>query len=256
MAFTKTQRSLCNKMVTEFDALITPVIAAKSQIQQAQREMKSMLNGMSFTAPNIIQAEASALKQAAAELYPGDSLEEMESMKNMIDGCDYLKALAPAAAIIGTTLGIFDNMANLVNSSTIPEFGVASIGGFIDDILSGAGIPGGGNISEMLGKADKLIECLASTCGPYDAYYLTAATEYATTTNDLYTDLNVVSDPNDPNYGKFDYDQVYNDVGMSAEEQLGMKEALGGVTDMKTGATDAVTNSVNSVKELTKLGFF
>jgi hypothetical protein len=256
MAFTKTQRSLCNKLVTEYSSLINPVIAAKGQIKQAQLDMKSSLNGMSFSTPSVVQDEANALKQAASDLYPGSTLDDMEALKQMLEECSYLQGLSPVAAILGTTLSIFDNITGLVNSSTIPEFGVASIGSFINDILSGAGIPGGSNISGILGKADKLIECLSSVCGPYNAYYITAATEYATTTNDLYSDLNVVSDPNDPNYGKFDYESVYNDIGMDLQQKTNMNNALNGVTDMKIGAIDAINNSVESVKSLSKTGFF
>lgn len=255
-SFTNTQRSLCNRLVNEFDSLITPALAAKSQIKQAQRDMKSMLNSMTFSPPNVVQDEASALKQAAAQYYPGSSLSEMESMKSLIDNCDYLKGFAPVSTILGSTLGIFNNIADLINGSTIPEFGVASLGGLINDLLNGLSVPGGKSISDILSQADKLIECLSATCGPYDAYYITAASEYALTTSDLYSELNVVSDPNDPNYGKFDYQAVYDDVGMSVEEQSNINDALSGVTDMKTGALTAVNNTVSAIKELTKTGFF
>jgi len=256
MSLISTERALCDKMVGEFDTLVNPVFAAKGAIKEHKRNLRNTLSNMIFSPPNAVQNEANALKNAAYDYYPGSTVDDMYALKRLIDNCDYLAGAAPVANILGTALGVFSNMDRLISNSTIPEFGAALIGGIIDRVLNGIGVPGGNNLADILRRADSLINCLALVCGPGDAYYITAASEYALTTDDLYSELNVVSDPNDPNYGKFDYQSVYDDVGMDLQQQTNINSALSGVTDMHGNATTAINDSVTQVKQLTAEGFF
>lgn len=183
-------------------------------------------------------------------------------MKDLINGCDYLQSFAPVANILGTALGVFDKMNDLINSITFPEFGIANLGSLINGLVGGIGLPGtvplpgAKGIGDLLKKADTLIECLGSICGAGSSEYIALASDYAIRTTALFAELNIVDNPLSANYGKFNFQSIYDDLAMSADEQLGISTALDAADSIKTSAVDAIGSSAAKVKELTKLGFF
>jgi len=259
MALSSMELAICNKMDVDFSALTSPLNMAKSTIRTAKNRIQSSLNNMVFS-PNldVINAEIESLKSAAKDVYPSDTLEDMESLKNLIDNCSYLDDAKPISTIIGTTLGVFDQIDELIDSITIPEFSIANLGSLIDGLMSGAdvGIPGGKNLTDIFKKADKLIECMSLICGAGDPAFITLASEYANTLNNLYSSLNVTSNPLDSNYGKFDFDAIYDNANMTIQEKLQVNTVLNGVGDVKTSALTSIDNSVNQAKALLKTGFF
>jgi hypothetical protein len=257
MSLSTTERALCNSLVGGFASLISPIIAAKGAIQAHKRNLRNTLRDMVFS-PDVsnINDEINNINNDLSGLYPGSTTDDMSKLKQFLDNCSYMSGLNPISALLGTGLSIFDSIYDALEISTIGEMGAASIASLINSLLNGFGIPGGANISDLLKKADKLIECLASVCGTSDASYIVIAAEYAGTLDDLYSDLNVVSDPLDPNYGNFDYQAVYDDVGLNAQEVIQVNTAIVGAELMKTNASNAIDNSVNAAKTLMKTGFF
>ena len=257
MALDNMTRSLCNKMVDDYSALIAPINMAKSAVKNAKNQLQALLNSMVFSVNlDVITTAVDDLQSAAAEAYPSDSLADMLALKNMIDNCSYLEDSKPISSILGTTLGVFEVIDGLVSAIVVPEFLAADIGNGINNTMSGLGIPGGNNLTNIFKKADKLINCLSIICGAGAPTYITIATEYADELDDLYNDMNIVSNPLSPSYGQFDYNAIYTNAGMSSQDILQVNTSIIGVGDTNTNALTSIDNATARAKDLVKGGFF
>jgi len=257
MALDNMTRSLCNKMVDDYSALIAPINMAKSAVKNAKTQLQTLLNNMVFSVDlDVITTAVDNLQSAAAEAYPSDSLADMAALKGMLDNCDYLEDAKPISSILGTTLGVFEVINGLVNAIVVPEFLAADIGDGINNTMSGIGIPGGNSLTDIFKKADKLIDCLSAICGAGDPTYITVATEYAEELDNLYDSMNIVSNPLSSNYGQFDYDAIYTNAGMTSQNILQVNTALDGVGTTGTDALTSIDASVSRAKDLFKGGFF
>jgi len=258
MALTPTEKSLCNKISTDYDSLVAPVKSSKKSITGAKQDLDTYLRGMIYSPDIDIDSALLQLADGVENAVPGDDRDAMNDIKNVIDDCAYLNGLAPVSAVIGTFNGVFNAINDLVDSLklTVPEFGAGALASLINQLLNGVGIPGGDMLSALLAKADKLINCLAEVCVAGDPGYSGRLTLITNDLDNLYTDLNVVGDPLSPNYGKFDYDTLYSSVGMSTEQQAKINRTIVGVDAAKTNAKKAISNSISSIKTLTKIGGF
>jgi len=263
MALEPTEKTMCNKINSDFDALIQPGKAAKGAINSASNDMlnklKSMVKLGSFTPGGALDSALSGFQDDVAENIPGSDLDAMERYKNFLDNCEYLQAFAPLSGMLGSVLGIVDEIENLVNGldATMPEFGVGNLGSLIDKILDAVpGLPGGDKISELLAAADKLLNCMSSLCAAQDPSYIGDLSDKTDELNDLYADLNVVDDPNDPNYGKFDYESLYNDAGMTAGEIESIEKVKSSINSQKDLSVSSVEEASSSIQNLSKIGDF
>jgi len=257
MALTNNEKSLCNKLVSDFDSLTQPGKAAKGLINGATNDMKSKLAGMTFSDPGLLNGALGQFQNAVNDSLPGDSLDDLNNLKSFIDNCDYLSGLNPISVMIGTVNGIFDEIGNLVNGLdlTFPEFGVGNFGSLIDKILDGIpGLPGGDKISDLLAKADQLLDCLSAGCAAYDPSYIGDLSNKTAELQSVYDDLGVIDDPNDPNYGKFDYDSMYNDLGMSTSEIDAINSVKSGINSSKDSGMDAISKTTDAIKQAKKIG--
>ncbi|MEE9571901.1 MAG: hypothetical protein V3W20_02505 [Candidatus Neomarinimicrobiota bacterium] len=250
-------RSLCNKMKEDFATLTAPINQAKSAVRNVKNQLQSLLNSMVFS-PDLsaITDEVAAIQAAARALYPSDALSEMESLKTLLDACAYLDDAKPISSILGTTLGVFDEIDNIINTSIIPEIGAASLGDLINKLMAGEGRPGGSNLSDIFKKADKLINCLSAICGAGDPTYITIASTYTAELDNLYDSMGIDSNPVSPTYGEFDFNTIYDNAGMTPTDRLKVDTALSGVTNTGTNALSSISSSVSKAKSLIKTGFF
>lgn len=258
MALTSTDKSLCNKLVSDFQSLIAPGKMAKGAVKGASNDMKSKLSGMIYSDPTNLNNALSAYKNQVDGNLPGASEADLNNIKKFIDGCEYLQFLSPVSAMVGTITGIFDEIGKLINGFDLsfPEFGAGGFGSLIDKILDGVNIPGGDKISSLLALADKLLDCLSNSCASIDPSYIGDLNRMSDELEDTYKALGVVDDPNDPNYGKFDYSKLYNDVGMTGDEIAAIQKTKSGINVSKDAGSDAVKNTVDAIKKATKLGVF
>jgi len=258
MALTSTERSLCNKISTDYDSLVAPVKSSKKSITDAKQDLDTYLRGMTYSPDVDIDSALLQLANGVADAVPGDDRDAMNDIKNVLDRCSYLNGLAPVSAVIGTFNGVFDAIDDLIESlqSTVPEFGAGALASLINQLLNGVGIPGGDMLSALLAKADTLINCLSEVCVAGDPGYSGRLTLITNDLDNLYTDLNVVGNPLSPNYGKFDYDTLYGSIGMSAEQQAKVKRTTAGIDTSKANAKTAIGNSISAIKTLTKIGGF
>jgi hypothetical protein len=253
MALTPMQTALCNKLATDYDSLVAPVKAVKSTFKSQMGQLDSFVRGMSFSNPLDLDAALNQFVSDVEGMLPGSDLASMDELLAFMAACPYLADQVPASNVSGTSNGIFDNIRNFINDLTpsFPEFGAGGIADGLNSLLSGVGIPGGANISDILSKADELANCLAALCGPA---YSGDVTDITNDLNSLYSELNIID--SGPNKGKFDFATFYTASGLSSSQQTAINTVTNSIGSQKQGATTAITNSINSVKQLKKGGYF
>ena len=111
-------------------------------------------------------------------------------------------------------------------------------------------------ISELLAAADKLLNCLSAGCAAVDPSYIPSLSQKTQELQDVYDDLGVVDDPLDPNYGKFDYSAMYNDLGLSTTEISNITKVKEGINTSKDSGMDAIKNTTDAMKTAKKIGEF
>ncbi len=261
MALGNNEKTLCNKLLADFDALIAPAYAAKSAIINAKNRMTNRLTGMVqfdlFTGESALNAALEDFRNGVLDNLPGDELDDLQRIKDFIDSCEYLQSLQPISAIIGTALGISDEIQKLISGFdlSIPEFGASDFGSLIDNLLKALpGLPGGDIISDLLAQADKLLECLNGLCALQDPSYYGDLTRMTDDLQGLYDDLNLNDNPLDPDYGTFKYEVVYANAGMHPDHITAINNTKTRLNDSKNAGVTAVENTKSAIQTATKLG--
>jgi len=249
MPFTATERSVCNKIVFDFDALIAPVRAGKGSIRNSTSDIQGLLNTTSFANEATINNAITSLLQDVDDNLPDTS--ELNELANLINNCDYLKGLKPASLVASSINSAVSKIDALVNNigTTLPEFNMGNLASSINDLLFG-NIPGADQISSLLQKADNLIECLSAYCG---GEYPSQVSDFTQTTNELYDDLNIVSSPVSPMYGQYDMQSLYNQAGVSSEDQAKVTSVIDSVDLSKATAITKIDEAVGGIKNLGSL---
>jgi len=266
MALISTEKTLCNKLLADWKGLLAPVYAAKSIIIKAKNDMvnklKEMVDFNLFTFPPTDLTDAlDAFEADVKNNLPGDTLDDLERLKAFLDKCEYLQPLEPISAIIGTALGISDEINNLIDeffdALDFPEFGAANFGSLIDNLLNALpGLPGGDALAALLEQADKLLNCLNLACAVEDPSYVDDLTRMSDELQELFDDLNIVD--SGPNYGKFNYDKIYGPPPEGAGLTDDQKNAINSTKDKLNAAKDngvnAVSGAKNAIQQASKIG--
>jgi len=262
-----TTAAICNKVVRDYTGLITPVREAKARIKELAREYENKLYETLFTPIGALLDSINEFQQKTGDIIPQDDAQAIEDILFFTRNCPYLSdALGgsgpsgkdnPASLVVGMADGCVDQINQLVAQATefVPEFYFGGLAANIENIVDGIGIPKGiadaANVGELLKQADKLINCVASLCG---VEYQSTLQFYITETQELFSQLNIDSDPASPRYGKFDFESIYARVGLSsaAVDNLNLTQAA--VSGSYTQMTGALGSTVNSIKTFAKLG--
>lgn len=252
MALSPTKKALCNKLVTDYYTLITPVKSAKSVMKQNMSELDSFIRGMTFSNPVDLQGAIDGFEVDSKASLPGSDNESIDELKDFISQCTYLQTQAPTSNVYGTKDGALDQIKDYASDliPSFPEFGAGSLASAINDVLSGSLVPGSDSLSAILRKADQLLNCIDALCPGYSA----PASDIANDLQSLYNDLNLID--SGPNTGTFDYTSFFDNAGLSSIQQGAINSVTNSIDSQKQGAISAVQNSVNKVKDLVKGGLF
>jgi len=248
------EKTLCNKLLSDWNGLLAPVYAAKSKIIKAKNDMvnklKEMVKFKLFTLPTSdLENALNDFEDQVKDNLPGDELDDLQRIKDFLDRCEYLQKLEPISALIGTALGISDEIDNMINeffdALNFPEFGAANFGSIIDNLLNALpGLPGGDALAALLAEADKLLNCLTELCILIDPdKYSPQLNGMKDELQALYDDLNI-GDGTSGEYGKFKYDVIYG----SPPEGAGLNDdQINAINNTKTGLNNAKNSGVNAV---------
>jgi hypothetical protein len=259
MAFTSTDRSLCNKILTDFPGLTNPLNSSSGVITGYASSLDSQLRSMAWSGTSAINSGISTLNSTVGNAVPGKDLSDMQALKAFLDNCAYLAGNNPLGTILNAAKGIMDLVDDTLDTlaGTVPEFGAGKLAGYINQLMNGLGIPGGDMLSDIFKSADKLITCMTNLCSVYDpGYYGPYITSYTSQLQSLYTTMNIVDDPLDINYGLFDYDSLYASVGLTPGQISDMTLVVDAVDTVKSTSMSGVMDSIASVKDLLKEGSF
>jgi hypothetical protein len=256
---TTTERSLCNKLLNDWGGLLTPLNSANGIIGGYASSLDSQLRNMQWSGTSALLNGISTLNSVIGNAIPGSTLNDMRALKQFLDQCVYLNGNNPLSAVLNTSKGIFNLIDDTLNSlyGTMPEFGVGKIAGYINQLLKGLGIPGGDMLSDIFKTADQLLNCLSQICYQYDpSYYGSYITSYTNQLDSLYTSMNIVSDPLSQNWGLFDYDTLYSNVGLTQPQISDINLVIDAVDTVKETSLASVTSSITVVKDLLGEGGF
>lgn len=258
MALGRMEKTLCNKLVSDYYNLVAPVKAAKSVIKNAMADLDSYLRSMTFSPAEDVNSAINSFEDSINSQIPGTADQDMNKLKDFLANCPYLAAFAPSSTVGGTKNGIFDAINDKINEllSGVPEFGAGKIASQINSLLNGLSLPGGDALSALLQKADQLLDCLSSLCAAQDPTYAAPLSEATNDLNNLYTDLNIIDNPLSPDYGKFNYTSFYNNIGLTSSQSSALNLVTTNIDNQKSSSVDAVKNSVDKIKSLTKEGGF
>lgn len=253
MTVLSARKMVCDKLSDEFDTLLKPVEAAKRGIKDQINLVKSKLSLMEFSPAAEIDAAATGLENSVKDIIPEANAPDIGEITDFIKSCDFLNTNLmfknPIALLKGGVASAITQAGGFVDDLTdlLPEFDAGQLLGNLLGKFSGVGLglPGALGITGIMQAADKIINCIAGRCGGDFTARVTAMTE---TLDELYTDLNLVSDPLDPNWGEFDIDKIYDDVALSAQERIQMTTVVESVQNSQTAVTDAISDTVNATK--------
>jgi len=249
---------ICNKLSDEFDTLVQPLEDAKGTIKSQISSIKSKLSLMNFSPAAEINSAVSNLESSVKDLVPEATSIDLSEIQDFISSCDYLKNgptfKNPIALLRGGFNSAITQAGGFVNDLTdlLPEFDVANIIGNIFDKFSGfdLGLPDCLGITEAVQSLDTIINCIAGRCGPD---FSSRITEMTNSLDDIYNDLNIIGDPTNANWGKFDIDKIYDDVALSASERIQMANVVGSVQDSKTAVTNAISDTIGAAKSAARI---
>jgi hypothetical protein len=253
MTILSTRKMICDKISQEFDTILQPVEAAKAGIKSQISQAKSKLSLMTFSPPDEINNAVTNLTNDVSGIVPNPNTEDIDEMLDFISSCDFLNAHKilsnPVSLLKGGVSSAISEASGFVSDlvDLLPEFDAGQI---LANILSkfsgvGTGLPDFLDITAAMQAADKIINCIAGRCGGDFSSRVTSMTE---TLDDLYTDLNIVSNPTDPNWGKFDMDKFYEDASLSVQEKLQMTTVVNSIEDTQETVTSSINNTVAATK--------
>jgi len=256
MALTSNEKSLCNKLLSDFNSLVAPGISVTDAVSDAATSMVNKLTGLIYSNINDLEDALSDYTDDIAGNLPDASLSGLEKIRDFLNNCDYLSSLSPVSAMLGSILGVFEQIDSYIDfyDITFPEFSIGGLASYIDKLLDGVGMPGGDNISALLALADSLLECLSSACATFDPSYVGDLSTMTSDLQDVYDNLNIIDDPLDINYGKYDYDTLYAIAGMTPTEILTINNVVTNLNVSKDAGVEAVDNVVSAIQTATKVG--
>ena len=214
MAILPVERSICNKMVYDFDGSISPAQSAKGGIRDKGNLIQSLLNNLTSSSQSSIDAAISDLRSQVDFVIPTDTLNDMRALKRFIEQCEYLSGLSAIAAMLGALDSIYNKINSFLDNigASVPEFDISKIMSIINDLLGARGP----NISDLLKNLDKLLNCISLYCG---GEYPAQLANMSASLGQTYSDLNITSNPVDPNYGLFDINKLYDNAGLSLTQK-------------------------------------
>ena len=253
MTILSARKMVCDKLSDEFDTLLKPVESAKRGIKDQINLAKSKLSLLEFSPSSEINSAISGLENDVKGVIPEANGPDISEITDFIGTCDFLKGNVmfknPIALLKGGVSSAIAQAGGFVDDLTelLPEFDAGQLLGNLLNKFSGVGLglPDALGISGIIRTADQIINCIAGRCGGDFATRLTAMTE---TLDQLYTDLNLVSDPLDANWGEFNIEKIYDDVALSAQERLQMTTVVDAVQNSQTAVTDGISDTVNAAK--------
>ena len=254
-AFTDTERAVCDKMAHDSGGLLAPAEMVKGAVTNGLSQAKSALSSYIPSPQAVINAAKQQLNDNVTSVLPGNNVSDVQRMIDLINRCAYLKSndslKNPIALGNAVTQSSFQKIYGFIDDLvSVPEFLVGEALSALEEFYTNL-FPRSKALTDLLAKADKLINCLSNVCG---GEYTAEVIALTNQTQNLYNDFEIIGDPNDANYGKLDKEKLYSEAGLTAGEVAKITDATNEVDSVKALGKDAVDEFVNTAKNAKKLG--
>jgi hypothetical protein len=256
---TATTTAMCNSFIQKYWTMVGPIKKIRNTFVNTLNELETTLANTVFSATDQIKGALNDIENQTKASIPGDTIDAVREVKNFVDGCDCFfgteeGAQSAVSAVLGSALGIYDQIDDYVGQFAYPELQAGTVANTLNKLLNGAniGIPGGGNITNILKEADCMVSCMSSLCPG-------SASEVQLIANDLqaiYDDFQLDDDPTSSNYGGIKFEDLYSRSGMTGDDILNMQITIDGIGGVQQEAARGVANSANAIKNALKGGLF
>lgn len=257
MAFTEVERSICNKMGFDSSGLLNPAEAIKGAVRNQLSGIRSQLSSYLPSSQAVIDAASAQLENDVGSVIPGDSEDDVDSMIKLIQNCLYLKddekLSNPISLADSMNKSLFDKFEDYFGDvASVPEYALGQAFSALEELYTNL-FPRSSALTDLLKKADKLIECLSSVC---NGEYTSQVVALTNQTQGLYNDFEMVGDPLSANYGRLDKDSLFADAGLSPVEIGKITSANDEVDSIKVQGKKAIEDLMKSTKIFKKAGLF
>lgn len=258
MSILSTRNTICDRLSGEFDSMLQPINAASRTIKNQITQVKTTLNNLSFSPAAVVDAKISEVEDQVKEVIPEGNPEDIQETIDFINSCNFLSENEllrnPIAIYNGAVNSTLSKVSDFITDAAalLPEFNAAQLLGAITDKfagITGLSLPDALNISDIVRSADQLINCMAGRCG---AEFASRVTDMIDELEGIYNDLNIISDPLDPNWGDFDIQELYDLAGFDPTEIVQMDKVVNTVTQTKTDALNSINSINTSIKTAAK----
>lgn len=239
------ERSLCQKVYSSFDGLISPVFNGAGNLNMAITGATTLLNILSgnFSPASLINTALNDLRYQSRMYIPGYGQSDIYAMLDFIKNCAFYDAKNPYSVLNSLMSQANEGIDNALRTlgSDIPECNIGSLMGDLLNQYTGL------NITDVLKQADKLLNCISNLCA---SEYYSASWKMQNTLDDLYLQTNAVQDPLSSKYATFDFDTLYSNAGLSLPEIGTMTNIMTTYTDLKSEAASSVETAYSTLKGL------
>jgi hypothetical protein len=244
MSIIPVERSMCNKMVYDFDGVIAPVNAAKHGMRSKTNEIQSLLNNLTSSSQSAINGAISDLSSQVDDIIPTATVYDMRELQTFIEECEYLNGMSPIAAMLGALDSIYRKIDGFLDTIGlgVPEFSIGKISSLINDLLGARGP----SISDLLQNLDKLLNCVEMYCG---GEYPDQLNNMSIAVGDAYSNLNITSNPLDSNYGLYDFNTLYDNASLSSTQKTQVTQVIAAVDGEKNRSETTIASAIDIYKE-------
>ena len=246
MALSSIERSVCEKLGYDTGGLFSPALQIKSLAISQISAIQAALRGYVASDQAVFDAALGSLYAQTATILPGDSLDDIQKVLNIINNCLYLRGNDALNNPISLTTAFIRSMIEKISAfiddyTYLPEFLLGKLLSLLDE-LYGDILPGSRAISEALANIDQIINCLSNFCGgEFTAQVIILTNDVET----LYNDLWIVSDPLSANYGKLDKTTLFSDAGLTPTEIAKVLQVNTNINSIKASAQTSIDNFSN-----------
>jgi len=249
MSLSSTKRAICEKITSEFDKKIAPVVKSADDISKQISDTITDLKGISFTPADQLTAKLDVFLDDAKNQVPEIDVPGIDELLDFINDCSFLNEddtlSNPVTLMNSMRSSALDSIDDVITNSisAIPEFSAGKLINNVQNLFS----TDGQDISGIMKNVDKAIGCVENLCG---SEFATKLTEMKDTVTDLYSKLNMVSSPLDPKYGELNTDSMYEIAKLSIVHKTNMGQCMDAIVKSQVDAKNAISSGINSLKGL------
>ena len=249
MSISSTKRSICEKITSEFDKRVAPVVKIANDVSKKVSDTITDLKGISFTPADQLAAKLDVFLDDAKSKVPEIDESGIDELLDFINACTFLNEddslNNPVTLMNGMRSSALDSISDVITNSVsaIPEFSSGKLINNLQSMFSSDGQ----DLSGIMKSVDKAIGCVENLCG---SEFATKLTEMKNTATDLYSKLNMVSSPLDPKYGELNTDSIYEIAKLSIVHKTNMGQCMDAIAKSQVDAKNAISSGINSLKGL------